>query len=70
LEGYWQRLRELQALVRSQEGAPVNEVQARLAQEAAALEAVTEVVLPDGTSLPIDNTFLVQLLRAEAPNLP
>jgi hypothetical protein len=56
--------------VRSQEGAPINEVQARLAQEAAALEAVTEVVLPDGTSLPIDNTFLVQLLRAEAPNLP
>lgn len=70
LEGYWQRLRELQALVRSQEGAPINVVHARLAQEAAALEAITEVVLPDGTSLPIDNTFLAQLLRAETPNLP
>lgn len=69
LEQYWQRVEETRDLVAGLRGAAPEAVQEQLLAEAAEWEEVTALLLPGGTQVPLDPTFLVSLLRADPPDL-
>lgn len=66
---YWQRLADLRALVAELETAADAEPQAALTQAAAELEMITAVTLPDGRTIPMQSTFLLNQLTAANPDL-
>lgn len=67
---YRQALNRALAYVEHAQVAPSRDERVRDVREAiAVLESVTEVTLPDGTTLPVDNTHLLDELRKERPDL-
>jgi len=64
---YWQKLSDTHALAVRLEGQPAGATQAQLAAAADEWAGITSVTLADGTVLPIDNTYLLALLRADPP---
>jgi hypothetical protein len=69
LADYWQQVRDTRATVADLTTAPPGVAQPQLQALAAAWEARTAVVLPDGATVPLDHSFLVAQLRAEPPDL-
>jgi len=67
VDDYWQLLQETQTLVDGLESPPSEANLARLVSAAERLEQVTAVILPDGTTIPVDQSFLAAQLRAESP---
>lgn len=66
---YWQQLADLRALVAALAADEDADYRAALAQAAADLEGITAVTLPDGRTLPMQSTFLVNQLTAAEPDL-
>lgn len=66
---YWQEVQKTRALVTSLKGASPEVSHAQLLTAAGRWESITEVVLPDGTLIPVDHSFLVSRLRADPPDL-
>jgi uncharacterized protein DUF4129 len=69
VDEYWRRVAATQALASDLKDAPPGKVRAELSAEADHWAAVTEVVLSDGTRLPLDTGFIVSRLRADPPDL-
>lgn len=69
LEEYWRRVEETRALVEDLAGRPAEDAAARLRAAAEEWAGVSSVLLPDGTLVPVEHSFLVAELRAEPPDL-
>lgn len=69
IDEYWQEVQKTRALVTSLKGASPEVSHAQLLTAAGRWESITEVVLPDGTLIPVDHSFLVSRLRADPPDL-
>jgi hypothetical protein len=69
IEDYWQLVAATQTLVDELQETPVEALQPQLAEIASQWKNVRNVMLDDGTSIPIDPTYLVALLRANPPDL-
>ncbi len=68
-EQYWQRLEETRFLIASLKDLPLPDAHVQLMGEADRWEAVTQVLRPDGSSIPVDHSFLAAQLRADPPDL-
>jgi hypothetical protein len=68
LAAYWERVQETRALLSLPDGAAGVD-RAQLLAAADEWERIQEVLLPDGTRVPVDHSYLVALLRAEEPDL-
>jgi hypothetical protein len=68
LDEYWQRVAETQAQVGQLTDPPSAAAVARLHALATRWQALTVVTLPDGTLIPVDQSVLVALLRADPPD--
>ncbi|MCL4267670.1 MAG: DUF4129 domain-containing protein [Anaerolineae bacterium] len=66
---YWQQLADLRALVADLQADEEADYRVALTQAAADLETITAVTLPDGRTLPMQSTFLVNQLTAAEPDL-
>lgn len=69
LDDYWQRLGQTQALVASLLDGPPEVSHPSLLAAADQWETVTAVILPDGTQVPLDHSFLISQLRVDPPDL-
>ncbi len=67
---YWERLTQLQAVVKDAASQPPADRPAMLAAAAEAWAGLTAVRLEDGTVVPVDTGALVAALRAPVPDLP
>jgi hypothetical protein len=67
---YWQQLTELKRLAERLHTEPVETQQTELVNAANELAQITSISLPSGQNLPINHSFLIQLMRAEPPDLP
>lgn len=66
---YWQILQATQAEVRRLEDTPLAARSGALEAMTARLEGITAVTLPDGRTIPVHSTFLIQELHAPDPDL-
>jgi hypothetical protein len=66
---YWQRVQETRDLVVQLEGPPPQAGRDPLLAAAGRWEQVTAVLLPDGTPVPLDPSYLCARLRADPPDL-
>jgi hypothetical protein len=62
---YWQKLSDTHALAVRLEGQPAAAARTQLAAAADEWAGITSVTLADGSVLPIDNAYLLALLRAD-----
>ncbi len=69
VEAYWDQVRATRALIAELQDAPYTVRRARLLEAAGQWEDVTAVLLPNGTIVPVDTSFLVSLLQADPPDL-
>jgi hypothetical protein len=69
LDEYWEKLQQTQALVAALLDAPLQEGRPQLLAAADEWERVSGVVLPDGSQVPLDHSFLVAHLRSDPPDL-
>lgn len=69
IDEYWQKVEETQALVQSLQASPPETRRTKLDAAADEWEAITVVALPDGTTIPLDHSFLVTQMRANPPDL-
>jgi hypothetical protein len=70
LAEYWQRVQETRTLVEQLADKSPALAHVLLVAPAARWEQATAVILPDGTHIPVDHTFLVAQLRADPPDIP
>jgi len=68
LEAYWDQVARTRQAVADLAGAPEAVVRAGMEQQARAWEAVTQVEMPDGSLVELDQGELVALLRREPPD--
>ena len=69
LDEYWQQIEATRTLVASLENVPDATAHTQLLTTAARWENVTDLILSDGTQVPVDHSFLVSQLRADPPDL-
>jgi hypothetical protein len=69
IDDYWWRLQETKDLVSSLSDASPEDQTIQLSVEADRWAEVREVILADGTVIPVDHSFLVSQLRADPPDL-
>jgi hypothetical protein len=69
IDDYWWRLQETKDLVSSLSDASPEDQTIQLSVEAGRWAEVREVILADGTVIPVDHSFLVSQLRADPPDL-
>ncbi len=69
-EEYWQWVQETRDLVAGLEGRPPEGRNDPLLAAARRWEEVRAVLLPDGTAVPLDTSYLVARLRADPPDPP
>ena len=70
LAQYWLQVRETRTLVKELAGQSPALAHILLAAPATEWEQVTAVILPDGTRIPVDHSFLAAQLRADPPDMP
>ena len=69
MDEYWRRVEAAQVLASGLQEASPADRRAQLSAEADRWAAITEIVLPDGTRVPLDTGFLVSQLRTDPPDL-
>jgi len=67
-EEYWKFVKDSQEIIKSLEGLPDEEIKQSLESLAAQWEAITEVEV-DSLAVPVDNRYLVRMMRDEQPDL-
>ncbi|MBN1977047.1 MAG: DUF4129 domain-containing protein [Anaerolineae bacterium] len=66
---YWQKVEETQALVQSLGSASPETRRNKLDAAADGWEAITSALLSDGTTVPLDHSFIAARMRADPPDL-
>jgi hypothetical protein len=69
IEEYWQLVRNTEAFINDLEGLPTDVVQTRLQGITDQWRTVKAVLLPDGTIVPVDHSFIVSQLSTDEPDL-
>jgi len=67
-EEYWNFVKDSQETIKNLEGLPDEEIKQSLESLAAEWEEITEVDV-DGLAVPVDNRYLVRMMRDERPDL-
>jgi hypothetical protein len=68
LEGYWELVDETRQIVASVSALPAAQAHALLSPLVDRWEAFAQVSLPSGSQMPVDNSFLIALLRLDPPD--